>query len=88
MQTVENLTLSENNYQSAWKTLTSRYENTRLITQHHIKAIFDLPSINKDYKSVLQLVHGLNANLNSLEAIKRPVKDTDDFVVYLISTKV
>jgi hypothetical protein len=50
-QTIEHLTPSDSNYESAWSLLTSRYENKRLITQHHVRALFSLPNASKDAKT-------------------------------------
>jgi hypothetical protein len=45
LETIEHLTLSADNYAAAWVLL-------KLITQHHVRAIFALPVVNKESKSV------------------------------------
>jgi hypothetical protein len=86
-QTIEHLTPSDSNYESAWSLLTSRYENKRLITQHHVRALFSLPNASKDAKTLRHLLHGLTSNMKALEAVNRPVNHWDDLLIHLIGQK-
>jgi hypothetical protein len=52
-----------------------------------VRAIFALPVVNKESKSLRQLLHGLTSNIKALEAINRPVQHWDDLLVHLITTK-
>lgn len=47
-QCFQSLSLSNENYDAAWRLLKSRFENKRLIVHHHIQALFDLPTISKE----------------------------------------
>jgi hypothetical protein len=80
-ETIEHLMLSTDNYAAAWELLKWRFENTRLITQHHVRGIFALPVVNKESKSLRQLLHGLTSNIKALEAINRPVQHWDDWFI-------
>ncbi|CAH1379269.1 unnamed protein product [Tenebrio molitor] len=80
-ETIEHLMLSTDNYAAAWELLKWRFENTRLITQHHVRGIFALPVVNKESKSLRQLLHGLTLNIEALEAINRPVQHWDDWFI-------
>lgn len=53
-QCLQSLSLSNENYDAAWKLLKSRFENKRLIVQHHIQALFDLPILAKESASSLR----------------------------------
>jgi len=45
---IKNLETSSSNYEIAWKIVTTRYNNTRMLIQTHTKRIFDLEPINKE----------------------------------------
>lgn len=47
-QCFKSLSLSNENYDAAWKLLKARFENTRLIVHHHIQALLELPIISKE----------------------------------------
>ncbi|XP_063901218.1 uncharacterized protein LOC135120827 [Zophobas morio] len=87
-QTIEHLTPTAENYESAWSLLEARYENNRLIAQHHVRALFALPAIsNKDSKSLRSLIQALNSNLKALENLGRPTSQWDDLLIYIITSK-
>ena len=87
-QTIEHLTPTAENYESAWSLLEARYENNCLIAQHHVRALFALPAIsNKDSKSLRSLIQALNSNLKALENLGRPTSQWDDLLIYIITSK-
>jgi hypothetical protein len=76
-QTIAHLAPSMNNYASAWQLIQQRYENKRLITQHHVRALFSLPqSSHKDFKMLRQLLDSVTTHIKALESIGRPVDGT------------
>jgi hypothetical protein len=88
LSTIEHLTLSNDNYQAAWELIQNRYENNRLLVQHHVRALFSLPTATpKDPKILRQILQTATSHLKALEAIKRPVDHWDDLLIYLISSK-
>jgi hypothetical protein len=48
-----------------------------------VRVIFALPAVNKESKSLRQLLHGLTSNNKALEAINRPVQHWDDLLVQI-----
>ncbi|XP_063931166.1 uncharacterized protein LOC135143218 [Zophobas morio] len=87
-KTISHLTPSTDNYAAAWALLVERYENNRLISQHHVRSLFSLPNINpKDSASLRTLLQIVNSNLKALEGIGRPVHQWDDLLIHLISCK-
>jgi hypothetical protein len=88
LSTIEHLTLSNDNYQAAWELIQNRYENNRLLVQHHVRALFSLQTATpKDPKILRQILQTATSHLKALEAIKRPVGQWDDLLIYLISSK-
>ncbi|XP_063913270.1 uncharacterized protein LOC135129931 [Zophobas morio] len=87
-QTIAHLSPSTENYESAWSLLVKRYENKRIIVQHHVRALFTLPVINnKDSKSLRSMLQTLHTNLKALENIKRPTDQWDDLLLHMIAAK-
>jgi transposase InsO family protein len=87
-QTIAHLAPSMNNYSSAWQLIQQRYENKRLITQHHVRALFSLPqSSHKDFKMLRQLLDSVTTHIKALESIGRPVDQWDDLLIHLITSK-
>ncbi|CAK9801664.1 hypothetical protein ANTPLA_LOCUS2894 [Anthophora plagiata] len=61
------LAMSNENYSEAWKLLHERYEDTNELIDHHVGAIFDLPSVAKESPIELrQLLDDFNNNLSRL----------------------
>ncbi|XP_018397776.1 PREDICTED: uncharacterized protein LOC108775824 [Cyphomyrmex costatus] len=87
-EVIHSLEISESNYMVAWTMLKERYDNKRLVIQNHIKAIFELPSVNKENHVVLrQLVDGTLKHMRALNALGRRTEAWDDIIIYLLSTK-
>jgi hypothetical protein len=86
--TIEHLTPSSENYAPAWDLLVDRYENKRLIIQHHIRAIYSInPTNHKDYKGLRQMLHTFTSNIEALKSMGRPTHSWDDLLIQLISSK-
>jgi hypothetical protein len=86
-QNIEHLTISNENYATAWQILSNRYENNRLIIHHHIRAIFNLSPIGKDPKSLRQLLQTATMHLKVLNSLNRPTNHWDDLLVHIITSK-
>lgn len=68
IQVIQALETSNQNYEVAWGLLEERYDNPRLITQNHVKAIFEMPAISKE--SHTQLRSLVDVTLKHLRALK------------------
>ncbi|XP_043461973.1 uncharacterized protein LOC122498348 [Leptopilina heterotoma] len=80
--------ITENNYDIAIDLLKKRYHNSRLIIQHHIQQLFNLPQVNKDIAGSLRaLSDGLQKHTRILKQLKEPVDTWDTLLIYLASTK-
>ena len=70
-QLISHLPLSNSNYQIALNSLTDRYDNPRLIVRTHLRAIFQLKSLQKESASELRkLVVAFEENLMAIQALK------------------
>lgn len=85
---VESLSISSDNYRSAWDTLQKRYKNTRLIIQGHVQAVLSAPEINKcSPESLRTLIDNIVNNLEALKVLKLPVESWDAMLVTVIINK-
>lgn len=85
---ISSLEISDLNYEIAWTMLKERYDNKRVIVHTHVKAIMDLPSMNKENVSVLrQIADGASKHIHALRALNRPTAHWNDLLVYILSSK-
>jgi hypothetical protein len=84
---IESLSVSADSYNTAWQLLKERYQNKRLIVQHHINALFNLPQVTKSPNSLRSLLDQTNAHLESLKAQRLDVDKWDALIIYLITIK-
>ncbi|XP_045778087.1 uncharacterized protein LOC123875994 [Maniola jurtina] len=87
-QIICSLEFSASNYCLAWNALCERYDNTRLLVQNHIKAIFEHESIKKESASSLRvLIDMYNKNLRALQILGEPTGTWDTLIIYIICQK-
>ncbi|KAG7212812.1 hypothetical protein KM043_013068 [Ampulex compressa] len=87
-QVIHSLEISEANYPEAWKMLTSRYDNKRLIVHTHLRSIMELPSLAKENSAGLrQILDGALKHTRALKAMGRPVGYWDDCLVHIVAGK-
>ncbi|XP_065078529.1 uncharacterized protein LOC135701618 [Ochlerotatus camptorhynchus] len=81
-------TINESNYQQAWKVLSDRYENTRVIVESHIRGLLSLKKMSKaTFKELDSLLSEATGHVESLRYQKQElVGISEHIVVYLIVT--
>lgn len=85
---IQSIKASEANYVIAWQLLKDRFENKRLIVHNHVKAIFDLPVIQKESHTELRnLFDNVTKHLRSLKALGEPTEHWDTLIVHIITNK-
>ncbi|XP_063924727.1 uncharacterized protein LOC135138680 [Zophobas morio] len=88
LRTIESLVINDENYKEAWRLLTNRFKNTRLIVQDHVMSILNAPSINKQSPSLLRaLVDTVVSNLTSLKSLGITVDKWDALLIPVIVEK-
>ena len=76
------------NFDRAWTTLASRYENKRLLISSHPKALTSFRAASTESSSELtRLIDGTFGWRGALEQLQRPVKEWDDLLVHLTVLK-
>ncbi|XP_055627216.1 uncharacterized protein LOC129769151 [Toxorhynchites rutilus septentrionalis] len=85
LQEVNGIELSAANYDVAWKTLESRYENRKLIVKDHLDALFSLEPLKKEsYDGLNHLICEFEKNLQMLEKIGEIVSGWSTLLVHML----
>ncbi|XP_071580298.1 uncharacterized protein, partial [Temnothorax nylanderi] len=85
---INNIQISDANYEAAWLLLTDEYDNRNAIIHAHIHSFADLPKMkNENVTELKKLRDSVSASLAALTNLDRPVDMWDDLLVYIISQK-
>ena len=85
-EVIASLETSSANYSVAWKLLSDRYDNRKFIVEIHVKALFEVPSISREF-SVRSLLDNVQKHLRALRALEYPVDQWDILINHLIKEK-
>ncbi|XP_076397195.1 uncharacterized protein LOC105664176 [Megachile rotundata] len=81
---VAHLPVTENNFDIAWKTITSRYENKYRLISTHLNTLFSLPSVSSETPHELRSLRDkMNMSIQMLRNLNRPVDTWNDMLVFL-----
>lgn len=85
---ISNIQVSSANYSSAWQLLYDRYNNKRLLINHHLKSLFNIQQISKDSAGSLRyLVDHVTKNLRALSSLGQPTDHWDTIIIFMITSK-
>ncbi|XP_045455426.1 uncharacterized protein LOC123665124 [Melitaea cinxia] len=85
---ISGLDFCADNYEVAWKTLCERYDNKRLLENHHLNSLFKIGSIQKESSVGLRnLIDTINKNLRALSNLGQPVQYWDTLIIFMMSSK-
>ena len=85
---IDSLEVSDLNYPIAWRLLKERFENKKIITNNHIKIIFDIPTITKESHIALRNLYDcIIKNIRCLGALGLPVDTWDTLLIFIIVSK-
>lgn len=87
-EVIESLEVSNENYRVAWDLLKDRFQNRKLITHNHIKALFNIEPITKESHIFLRkLLDSVLKNMRALKVLGQPTEHWDALLIYLVCTK-
>lgn len=87
-QVVAGFLPTDDNYEEAWSTLKSRYDNNRLIINSHLAIFLNMDSLPKESNTGLRrMVDITKQTTRSLKAMKRPVEHWDDLLIHIVISK-
>lgn len=88
LMVIKSLEFSSDNYLIAWELLENRYNNSRLLVQNHVKALFNTTSINKESSiQIRKLIDNILKNIRALNTLGEPTESWDTLIIYLITSK-
>jgi len=83
---IDSLESSAQNYPVAWELLQKRFKNTKLITNHHIQALLDIPTIHKESGIALRsTIDNVQKHVRAIEILK--ANSWDVIMLHLIVAK-
>lgn len=85
---ISNLEVSTSNYSEAWKLLCSRYDNKRVLINHHLNSLFNIKHLpNETERSLRFLVDHVTKNLRALASLGQPTDKWDILIIFMLSSK-
>ena len=85
---LNNLTITDGNYDIALNLLHSRYDNKRVIINSHIKALMEIKQLNKESAPALrELYDNFVKNVRSLENLQQPIQSWSMMLIYIVTSK-
>lgn len=84
-QSIEYIPITEEGYSQAWKILTERYGNKRLLLQRCLNEFTSMPKMKNESVSELERVYyGMLRTIGTLKRLGRPVSNNTAFFVYFV----
>ncbi|RLU22366.1 hypothetical protein DMN91_004644 [Ooceraea biroi] len=85
---INNIQISDANYEAAWQRLCDEFDNRSALIQAHISAFVDMLAMKQETVKELQALRdSVAAALAALTNLGRPVEHWDDLIVFLVSKK-
>ena len=85
-EVIASLETTGNNYQVAWDLLKTRYDNRKYIVESHIKALFDIPNVSREFP-VRALLDNVQKRLRALRALGQHVDQWGALLIFIIREK-
>ncbi|XP_043257967.1 uncharacterized protein LOC122400510 [Colletes gigas] len=85
---IDNINMSDESYEAAWKLLVDEYEDETALINSHIHKFISLPSMKTELATELKRLRDtVTSSLTALKNLNRAVDSWDDLLVYLIAQK-
>ncbi|XP_074115214.1 uncharacterized protein LOC141537907 [Cotesia typhae] len=85
---VANVEITDAAFATAWQTLTTRYENKRVLITAQLNKLFSIPKMaSRAAKEVNNVINTTSEVLNALKALGSPVDYWDHLIVHYITQK-
>lgn len=85
---IKTMEFSAQNYGTAWKCITERYNCPRLLIDYHIKALLSIDVVKRDSSTELRgLLDTLMKNLRALKQLGQPTDNWDVLIIALSAEK-
>ncbi|XP_012235058.1 uncharacterized protein [Linepithema humile] len=85
---LKNTTLIADNFEKAWQSVISFYENKRLLVNAALNSLLTVRRMTKESASEMEQLYTQVLQIHrSLETLQRPVSMWDDFLVFIVSQR-
>lgn len=85
---ISNLEVSSANYAQAWKLLSERYDNKRLLINHHLSSLFNIQPLTRETERSLRfMVDHVVKNLRALSSLGQPTDKWDVIIIFMLTSK-
>lgn len=87
-EVIQGLEFSAENYQSSWDLLCERFNNPVSLINNHLKAFFELPTIEKESAADLRkLFDSMVKHLRAIQNFGQSIETWDIFIIFVIRGK-
>ncbi|XP_046145808.1 uncharacterized protein LOC123989174, partial [Osmia bicornis bicornis] len=87
-QLISNMSVTVENFELAWRALSDRYDNRRVLVNTQLELLFSIRRIQRESANELKRLHGTtNEVLGALSGLKCDTKNWDPIIVYWVSRK-
>ncbi|XP_076635445.1 uncharacterized protein LOC143348733 [Colletes latitarsis] len=85
---LQNIPVTDDNFERVWTTITERYQNLRVLIHAQLTSLMSQQPIKRESSRALkELLNGTTDAVQALEALKRPVRQWDDWLVFITAEK-
>ncbi|XP_062527227.1 uncharacterized protein LOC134199734 [Bombyx mori] len=85
---IKSIEFSSENYDVAWDLLCKRYDNTRLLVNDHLRALFSFqPIARESHQSLRYMIDYFTKHLRALGTLKEPTSFWDTLIIFMMTTK-
>ncbi|XP_073834568.1 sulfotransferase 4 isoform X1 [Musca autumnalis] len=85
---VNRYSLCDDNFQLAWNSLKSRYENKRVLVDKQLNILFNIPVATKENSESIYNIHtAVKDCLSTLHTLNIDIASWDPILIHLVSTK-
>ncbi|CAK1580492.1 unnamed protein product [Parnassius mnemosyne] len=85
---ISNLEVSTKNYSEAWNMICYRYDNKRILVNHHLNALFNIKQLPRESERSLRfMVDHITKNLHALSSLGQPTDKWDVLIIFMSASK-
>lgn len=87
-QLIKHISNTEQNYETAWNTITNRYNNDRRLVDTYLKIMMNQPKLKSETSAGLKMLHDTTMEcINAMTNLKIDTKQCDFLLNYIIMQK-
>lgn len=87
LDVIASLDYCEESYQIAWRLLCDRYNNNKMLVNNHLRALFNIDSVQSTPSALRSLVDSISRHLRTLNNLELSTENWDVLVIFFLSSK-